>query len=298
VRPLTRRRRIVVVYVTRENPVTGDDELLLFDVVDRPEFTAVVPGGGMEPGETVAEAALREAKEETGLDVRVVRELGSEDHPGIIEPDHIHETYFVHVIPTTPTDDEWEHRNPPDIGVESEELVRCRWARLNPELAVWGYRGAMIHALVRQRVVAYITRERHGRTELLTIEHRDLPEAGLQVPAGRVDPGETLEQGVHREVAEETGLHDVRVIRMLPEFEAEYENRYESHAFHLVSESETSDSWEHEVRGEGSDAGLVYVCRWVPLTQDLRLWNGRDPMLRHLLTQPKTGASPRSYSEM
>jgi len=279
---MTRRRRIVVVYVTRENPVTGDDELLLFDVVDRPEFASVVPGGGMEPGETVVEAALREVKEETGLDVRVLRKLGSEDHPGLIEPDHIHETHFVQVAPTSGTHDEWEHRNPPGIGVESEELVRCRWVSLSAELEVLGYRGARIPDLMRQRVVAYVTRERHGRTELLTIEHRDLPEAGVQVPAGRVDPGETLEQGVLREVAEETGLDDVHVVRRLPEFEAEYENPYESYAFHLVSESETSDSWEHKVHGEGSDAGLVYVCRWVPLTLDLRLWNGRDPMLRHL----------------
>jgi 8-oxo-dGTP diphosphatase len=279
---MTRRRRIVVVYVTRENPVTGDDELLLFDVVDRPEFAAVVPGGGMEPGETVVEAALREVKEETGLDVRVVRELGSADHSGMIDSEHIHETHFVQVAPTTPTEDGWEHRNPPGIGVESDELVRCHWAPVSAELQVWGYRGAKIHDLVRRRVVAYITRDRHGRTELLTIEHKDLPEAGIQVPAGRVDPGETLEQGVLREVAEETGLDDVHVVRGLPEFEAEYENPYESYAFHLVSESETSDSWEHPVHGEGSDAGLVYVCRWVPLTPDLRLWNGRDPMLRHL----------------
>jgi len=36
---------------------------------------------------------------------------------------------------------------------------------------------------VRRRVLAYVTRERNGRTELLVFDHRDDPGAGTQVPA-------------------------------------------------------------------------------------------------------------------
>lgn len=36
----------------------------------------VVPGGGVEEGETSEEAAVREAKEETGLDIALERKLG------------------------------------------------------------------------------------------------------------------------------------------------------------------------------------------------------------------------------
>lgn len=42
----------------------------------------VVPGGGVEPGETPEEAAIREAKEETGLTVGLDRKLGTFDDGG------------------------------------------------------------------------------------------------------------------------------------------------------------------------------------------------------------------------
>ena len=40
----------------------------------------------------------------------------------------------------------------------------------------------------------------------MVFTHRDIPEAGVQVPAGTVEEGETLDAAVLREVHEETGL--------------------------------------------------------------------------------------------
>jgi 8-oxo-dGTP pyrophosphatase MutT (NUDIX family) len=40
----------------------------------------------------------------------------------------------------------------------------------------------------------------------LIFSHPDYPEAGLQVPAGTLEPGEHPEAGVLREAYEETGL--------------------------------------------------------------------------------------------
>jgi 8-oxo-dGTP pyrophosphatase MutT (NUDIX family) len=134
----------------------------------------------------------------------------------------------------------------------------------------------------RQRVVAYITRERNGRTELLVFDHRDHPRAGTQVPAGRLDPGEELEAGLRREIAEEAGLTDVRVVRELPGFEDHYTSRYENHGFHVVLEEDAPDEWEHVVVGGGDDAGLVFRYRWVPLEPDPHLFGRPHPLLKRL----------------
>ncbi len=111
------------------------------------------------------------------------------------------------------------------------------------------------------RVVAYVTRGR----ELLVFDHLDLPSAGTQVPAGRLDPGETLAEGLARELDEEAGIR-ARVVRELGAVtrRAGDGKVYESHYFHLRTD-DPRDAWDHVVRGNGDDAGLVFQCRFVPL---------------------------------
>lgn len=62
-----------------------------------------------------------------------------------------------------------------------------------------------------RKVVAYIIRN----SKLLVFEHRDYPEAGIQVPAGTAGDSEDLETAVLRETAEETGLDGLGVVRYL-----------------------------------------------------------------------------------
>ena len=134
----------------------------------------------------------------------------------------------------------------------------------------------------RRRVLAYITRERNGRTELLVFAHRDYPEIGVQVPAGRLESGEELEAGLRREIEEEAGLTNFRIVRELPGFEDHYPSRYENHGFHVILEEEAPDEWEHVVRGAGDDAGLAFRYRWEPLEPDPRLFDRPHPRLREL----------------
>jgi len=255
-----RDRPGAIAYVTRAAPVEW--ELLLFDVIGEPDYTAVVPGGGIEPGETAEEAAVRETLEETGLRVRVLRELGVDGG-----------THFFQAMSIEPADDEWVH----------EEAVRCYWKPLEPGLEVWGARGDLLPRLKRQRVVAYLTRAGENGRELLVFEHRDYPEAGVQVPAGRLDPGEDLEPALLREIAEESGLENVRIIGELPDSESHYESRYENHGFHAVADGELPDEWEHVVYGDGDDAGLTFRYRWVPIEPELHLFERPHPLLSQLL---------------
>ena len=201
------------------------------------------------PETGIDEVVVVDADDLEGLGVEIIRELGEEGG-----------TRFVHGLLHEPVPS-WD------------EL----WARLTLD-----HEGPFAAALVRERVVAYVTRERAGGTELLTIEAEGYPEDGVQVPAGRLDNGEALEEGLIRELAEETGFTGVRIVRELPDFECSYPTYNHNHAFHLVAVEETPESWRHEVHGGGVDAGIVHICRWMPLGPDLNLWNGGDPMLRHL----------------
>jgi len=64
-----------------------------------------------------------------------------------------------------------------------------------------------------QKVTALITRPRaDGGHDLLVMQH---PTAGVQVPAGTVEENESLIDAAFREVAEETGLRELRLVRRL-----------------------------------------------------------------------------------
>lgn len=123
---------------------------------------------------------------------------------------------------------------------------------------------------VKHKVLAYITRERGGRTELLVFNQRDHPEAGLQVPAGTVEPGEPIEHALWREVAEEAGLTaaELRLARRLVEHpEPEWDQV--RHVFHLAASVDLPEAWTHLVQGAGEDAGMAFVYHWATL--DIRL---------------------------
>ncbi len=59
----------------------------------------------------------------------------------------------------------------------------------------------------RERVLAYITQG----DRLLVFRHTQSVEAGIQVPGGTVEPGESPEAAALREAQEESGLADLHL---------------------------------------------------------------------------------------
>jgi 8-oxo-dGTP pyrophosphatase MutT (NUDIX family) len=55
-----------------------------------------LPKGGLEEGEALAQAAVREVREETGLDAEVVDKLGVVDYWFVWRPDEVRYHKFVH----------------------------------------------------------------------------------------------------------------------------------------------------------------------------------------------------------
>jgi len=95
--PITRPR--AVAYVVR------DGDVLVFN--HRPSASTEtaglqVPGGTVHDGEDPAAAVVREVREETGLEVEVVRPLGAVTRGG-------RELHHFHVAPLGPTPEAWDH---------------------------------------------------------------------------------------------------------------------------------------------------------------------------------------------
>ncbi|WP_103939741.1 NUDIX hydrolase [Thermomonospora echinospora] len=133
----------------------------------------------------------------------------------------------------------------------------------------------------RIRVAAYVIRHRTV-PELLVFDHVGMPQAGTQVPAGGVQPGEELEQAVLREVFEETGLHTTSLIEQLvvenkphPDTRQPRRTTY----FHLQAPATTADAWNHTVCGDGDDTGLTFACRFLPLPLTQPLADDQDAWL-------------------
>lgn len=148
----------------------------------------------------------------------------------------------------------------------------------------------------RQRVAAYVIRRLGRRSELLVFDQVGIPEAGIQVPAGGIRPGESAEGAVVREVAEETGLAGAAIRARLHTEDTQHPVTGQPRTtqfFVLDAPAHCPDAWSHTVSGNDSDAGLAFDCRFaalplqVPLADDQDAWLGLvDPTFATVRPRP------------
>lgn len=133
---------------------------------------------------------------------------------------------------------------------------------------------------MRQKVLAYILRQRDGQRQLLVFEHRDHPDAGVQVPAGTVEPGEAIEAALLREIEEESGLRAEQLgqaRKLAAVYEAEWDQQ--RHVYAVTPHGSLPHRWSHTVRGGGEDQGMVFDYYWIDVTPGLKLAGGQEQFL-------------------
>lgn len=126
------------------------------------------------------------------------------------------------------------------------------------------------------RVGAYIIRQNcQGLHQLFLFKRLDCPEAPIQIPGGGVDPQESLECALHREVFEECGLRDLTIIRKLGVAEICWQHPRKlvsyRHCFLLQAPQDTLYAWDHVVQGDGIDLGMRFSYFWHRPTIDFSL---------------------------
>ena len=137
---------------------------------------------------------------------------------------------------------------------------------------------------VVEKAFAYITRN----DELLVFRHVDFPEAGIQIPAGTIDPGESAEAAVVREAHEETGLREFHppVHLGTTDFVSSSDptTTVRRHFFQLALAGEAPNRWRHTERhptGGGDD--FLFELYWINLhTPAPDLAPGHDAFLAPL----------------
>ena len=144
--------------------------------------------------------------------------------------------------------------------------------------------GQLVGSIMRvvEKAFAYITRD----DELLVFRHVDFPKAGIQVPAGTIQLGESPEAAVLREAHEETGLNEfgppVHLGTTDFAHRAEPATTARRHFFHLPLVGEAPDRWRHTERSpsEGASEEFLFELYWIDLhNQAPNLALGHDAFL-------------------
>ncbi len=117
--------------------ITSGRRILLLAHPDHPEAGIQVPAGTMQQDETVEQAAIREATEETGLtELEFVEVLGEQSFDmRAFGRDEIHDRTFTHIRCHEPAPDAWEHwETDPDDSPGERIRFELFWASLDGPL--------------------------------------------------------------------------------------------------------------------------------------------------------------------
>ncbi|MCL1696192.1 MULTISPECIES: NUDIX domain-containing protein [unclassified Lysinibacillus] len=137
---------------------------------------------------------------------------------------------------------------------------------------------------VVEKAFGYITREHEGQLQVLVFE-QNTEGAGIQIPKGTVEEGETPLEAVKREMFEETGLSDLVVKGLIAQ---DYFNHHsgllQKRYFYHLTTNEQRDSWKHYPTGV-NEVGFEFSFYWITDEQQVTLVNGHGDYLYRVLAR-------------
>ncbi len=258
-------------YVTSARAVVTDGDRVL--VVQDPTNEHIMPGGRLEPNETPEDALRREMLEETGWSLSSFRPIGilhfHHTNPAPEGWTYPYPDFLQIVYAGTPGEYHPEQKEVDGYELASEfvPVVEVRQLPLDAGQHVFLDTAISASLKVVEKVAAYVTRSNH----LLVFRHVN-SDAGIQVPAGTLEPDESPDDGVLREAQEETGLEGLTIRRFLgtrdhdmsPYGKAELHRR---HYYHLEYRGDTPSTWRHFELGEFKP--IEFELFWVRLPDDV-----------------------------
>ena len=124
-----------------------------------------------------------------------------------------------------------------------------------------------------------------SRGRLLVFDHPE--DGGMQLPKGTVEPGETPDDAVRRELLEESGIVHDGALQSLGTMDRECEAGVEGnvhrhaqlwHVYLLRTGGALPETFEHVASGSPEEDGLVFRFRW--LAPDAALDGFAEPYRR------------------
>ena len=114
-----------------------DNRMLLIKQYVTPTRGWSMPGGHLEPGETLAECLAREWREETGLEVKIKELLYVTDRFRGSDTHVVHFTFLLERTGNKPAEYEWKHLDP-HPSKTSSKLREIKMVPVN-ELTAYGF---------------------------------------------------------------------------------------------------------------------------------------------------------------
>ena len=145
------------------------------------------------------------------------------------------------------------------------------------------------------KVLAYVMRG----DQVCVFEQPAFPEAGIQVPAGTVEPGEDAASAVLREATEETGLTGLEVVRYLgyTEYDMAPFGRDEIHGrqvYELRCDAAAPARWTREERHAKGQPPIRFDLYWMPRDEArARLIAGHGALLHRVASGDVPGESAK-----